>query len=52
MSPPKFHGSKMEKDPIDFIDEAYRIVAVMEVPWEEKTELIAYQLKGVVKIRY
>lgn len=31
MSHPEFHDSKMEDDPINFIDEAYRIVVVMGV---------------------
>lgn len=36
MSPPTFHGSNLEEDPIDFIDKAYRIVTVMGVPLKEK----------------
>lgn len=32
MSPSMFYGSRMEEDPIYFIDEAYIIIAIMGVP--------------------
>lgn len=38
-------GSKVEKDPSDFIDEAYWIIILMGVPSKEKDELVAYQLR-------
>lgn len=52
MSPPEFHGPKMEEELVEFIDEAYRIVAIMGIPSEEKAELVAYQLHGVANIWY
>ncbi|WMV25450.1 hypothetical protein MTR67_018835, partial [Solanum verrucosum] len=51
MNPPEFHGSKVE-DPQEFIDEIYKIVEIMGVSMEEKTKLAAYQLKGVVQVRF
>lgn len=50
LDPPRFHGCEIEEDLIDFIDEAYQIVAVMGIPSKEKDKLVAYQLKVVVKI--
>ena len=35
---------------MDFIEECYRIVAIMGVPPNEKAELVAYQLKGVARV--
>lgn len=35
----KFHGSKVEKDLVEFIDEAYGIVAFIEASSVEKAEL-------------
>lgn len=52
MNPPKYHGSKVEENPVEFNDEIYRIVVVTRVPSEEKVELVAYQLKGVAKVWY
>lgn len=49
MSLPKFHGSKVNEDPIDFIDEAHPFVVELVVPSEEKVELVSYQLKGLAK---
>lgn len=39
MIPLELHGSNMKKDPINHIDEAYQIVAVMGFLSEEKVEL-------------
>lgn len=44
MSPPNYHGSNVDKVLIEFIDEAYQIVAIMGWTLEEKVELVAYQL--------
>lgn len=48
MNPPKYHGSKVDEDPTEFIDEAYRTMAITRGPSEEKTELMTYQLKDMV----
>lgn len=48
----KFHGSKFDEDLGEFLDKAYRIVAIMGVPTKEKVELVAYQLKGLPKVWY
>lgn len=50
MNPPKYHGSKVDEDPMEFIDKAYRIMVIVGVPLKEKAELVAYKLKGVEKV--
>lgn len=50
MNPLKYHGSKVDEDPMEFIDEAYWIVAIMGVPPNEKVELVAYQIKVIAKV--
>ncbi|MDE0547717.1 hypothetical protein, partial [Microbacterium sp. C7(2022)] len=49
---PEFHGSKTEEDPKAFLDEVYKIMAIMGVSSEEKAELAAYQLIGLAQIWY
>lgn len=39
MNLPEYHGSIVEECPMEFIDEAYRIVAIMGVPQEKKADL-------------
>ncbi|XP_049378101.1 uncharacterized protein LOC125842853 [Solanum stenotomum] len=46
MNPSKFHGSKVEKDPQEYINEVYKILMIMGVRPVEKEELVTYQLKG------
>lgn len=50
MSPPKYHGSNVYKVLIEFIDEAYQIVAIIGLTLEEKIELVACQLQGMDKV--
>ena len=50
MNPPVFHGSKVDEDPQEFIDEVCKILTIMDVGACEKAELAAYQLKGVAQI--
>lgn len=50
MNLPEYHGSIVEECPMEFIDEAYRIVAIMGVPQEKKADFGAYQLNGVANI--
>ncbi|KAK4737364.1 hypothetical protein R3W88_001061 [Solanum pinnatisectum] len=50
MNPMEFHGSKVEDDPQEFIDEVYKMLMIMGVTPVEKAELDAYQLKGVAQI--
>ncbi|KAH0736064.1 hypothetical protein KY285_011771 [Solanum tuberosum] len=50
MNPMDFHGSKIEEDPQEFIDEVYKVLMIMGVTSVEKTEFYAYQLKGVFQI--
>ncbi|WMV13442.1 hypothetical protein MTR67_006827 [Solanum verrucosum] len=50
MIPPKFHGFKVYEDPQKFIDEVYKIVGIMGLLMIEKSELAAYQLKGVTEV--
>ncbi|KAH0689089.1 hypothetical protein KY289_016447 [Solanum tuberosum] len=52
MNPPEFYGSNVEEDPQEFIDEVYKVFAIMGVTLGEKAELTAYQLKGVAQVWY
>lgn len=45
ISPLEFNSSKIGKDTIDFIEEAYRIITVIGVPSEEKVKLVAHYKK-------
>uniref|UniRef100_M1DVM7 Gag-pol polyprotein n=1 Tax=Solanum tuberosum TaxID=4113 RepID=M1DVM7_SOLTU len=42
MNPPKFHGSKVEEYPQEFIDEVYKMLMIMGLMPVEKEELAAY----------
>ena len=46
MNPPEFYGSKVDEDRNGFIDQVYKLLAIMGVSSIEKVELAAYQLKG------
>lgn len=50
MNPPEFHGSKVDKDAQEFIDEVYKVLTVMGVTSKQKVELAAYQFKGVAQV--
>ncbi|XP_049406438.1 uncharacterized protein LOC125870132 [Solanum stenotomum] len=52
MNPPILLGSKMNKDPQEFLDEVYKIVQSMGVTAIEKAELAGYQLKNVAEVWY
>ena len=47
MNPPMFFGSKVNKNPQDFLDEVYKICFSMEVTSNQMEELAAHQLKEV-----
>ena len=42
MNPPTLYGSKVEKDPQEFIDENYKILYAMGLTISQKTELSTY----------
>lgn len=44
------HGSKVDEYPQDFIDEVYKIVAIIGVSLKKKSELVPYQLKGGAQV--
>ena len=50
----ELYGSKIDEDPNGFIDEVYKVLAIMwlKVSSIEKAELAAYQLKDVAQIWY
>lgn len=48
----KLHGSKVDENPLEFIDEVFRVVSIRKVSPNEKVELAAYELKGVARIWY
>lgn len=50
INPPKLYSSKVDEDAQEFIDEIYKVLAIMEVSSEEKVELVAYQLKGMAQV--
>ncbi|KAK4726950.1 hypothetical protein R3W88_031867 [Solanum pinnatisectum] len=52
MNPPEFSGSKMEEDPNGFIEEVFKVLAIIRVTSLDKAELAAYQLKDVAQIWY
>ena len=52
MNPPKFTGTKVEKDPQEFVDEMEKIFKVMHVDKVEGVELATYQLKDIANQLY
>uniref|UniRef100_M1DB37 Gag-pol polyprotein n=1 Tax=Solanum tuberosum TaxID=4113 RepID=M1DB37_SOLTU len=50
INPPKFHGSKVEEDPQEFIDEVYKVLMIIGVTPVEKMEFSTYQLKDVSQV--
>uniref|UniRef100_M1BW26 Polyprotein n=1 Tax=Solanum tuberosum TaxID=4113 RepID=M1BW26_SOLTU len=52
MNPPMFFGSKVNEDPLEFVEEVYKIVNAMGVTSIEKVELAGYQFKDVAQIWY
>ncbi|KAK4729546.1 hypothetical protein R3W88_022534 [Solanum pinnatisectum] len=52
MNPPMFFGSKVGKDPQEFVEEVFKITDAMGVTSIEKAELAAYQLKGMAQVWY
>ncbi|WMV08907.1 hypothetical protein MTR67_002292 [Solanum verrucosum] len=50
MNPPEFYGSKVEEDPQGFVDEVYKVLAIMGLTSVEKADLAAYQLRDVAQI--
>ncbi|WMV24231.1 hypothetical protein MTR67_017616 [Solanum verrucosum] len=49
MNPPEFHGSKVEKDPQEFIDKVYKVLMIMGVTPLEKTEFPLTNLRMFLK---
>ena len=45
MNPLEFHGYKVEKDPNEFIEEVYKVLAIIGVSSIDKGEISAYKLK-------
>ncbi|WMV18676.1 hypothetical protein MTR67_012061 [Solanum verrucosum] len=43
INPPKFHGSEVEEDPQEFIDEVYKVLMIIGVTPVEKRELAVIQ---------
>lgn len=41
----EYHGSKVEDNPVEFNNEAYRNVSIMVVPLQEKDEFVDINLK-------
>ncbi|TMX03312.1 hypothetical protein EJD97_017099 [Solanum chilense] len=52
MNPPEFYGSKVDEDLNGFIDEVYKVLAIMGVSSIEKAELASYQLTDVAQLLY
>ena len=52
MNPPMFFGSISNEDPQDFLHKVYKIIYAIMVTSIDKDELVAYQLKDVVKNLY
>ena len=52
MNPSIFLGSKVGEEPLESLDEVYKIVHAMGVTSREKVELAMYQLKYVARVWY
>ncbi|XP_015078359.2 uncharacterized protein LOC107022191 [Solanum pennellii] len=52
MNPPVFLGSKVEEDPLEFLDGVYNVLGAMGVTPREKTELASYQVREVSQAWY
>uniref|UniRef100_M1D9F2 Gag-pol polyprotein n=1 Tax=Solanum tuberosum TaxID=4113 RepID=M1D9F2_SOLTU len=51
MIPPEFHGSKVEEETQEVIDEVDKVLMIMGVTPVEKVELATYQLKCVMFVQ-
>lgn len=51
INPPIFLGSIAGKDPQEFLDEVYKIIPAMGIPFREIAELASYQLKNVTTLK-
>jgi len=49
MNPSSFTGSSFTEDPENFVEDLQKVFEIMHVTDIERAELVAYQLKGVVK---
>ena len=47
MNFPSFQGSKVDKDPQEFIDQVQKVIDIMGVNFYQSDELTAYQLQDV-----
>ena len=52
MNPPEVYISKVEEEPNGFIDEVYKVLAIIGVHSIDKAELAAYQYKYVAQLCY
>ena len=52
INPPIFYGSKVDKDPQEFLDEVYKVLYAMGVSSSENAELASYQLKDMAQTGY
>ena len=51
-NPPTFYVSNIEEDPLEFLNEFYKILYVMGLTTSEKVELVTYQLKDMAQTWY
>ncbi|WMV45953.1 hypothetical protein MTR67_039338 [Solanum verrucosum] len=52
LNPLEFHGSKVEEYSQGFIDEVYKVAAILGLTMVEKVELAAYQLRDIGPLWY
>ncbi|KAK4721548.1 hypothetical protein R3W88_011781 [Solanum pinnatisectum] len=52
MNPSEFYVSKVEEDPQGFIDEVYKVLAIIRLTLVEKVKLVTYKLRDVAQIWY
>ena len=50
MNPPIFLGSKVGKDPQEFLDCVYKVLSAMRVTSREKADLASYQLREIGQV--
>ena len=48
----ELYGSKIDEDPNGFIDEVYKVLAIIGVSSFENEDLTGYELKDVARLWY
>lgn len=49
MNPQEFYGSKLEEDPLKFIDKVYKVLYIMGLLWQRSIKWPLTKSKGLLK---